>query len=217
MKKILISLLTISLGFNVYLLSIETVIEDNFDSDLPGDVNDAITLAQSSVEKKSVTTNCDNNTIKDNDSVLLDEHVGKKHIENKITDVKNESEETASSKAFDRIQQKWFENSNEFFEQELGLSNDQIAQFHELKVQRTQELDDHILPRLEEHRKANGEKVPYLFTMEDSIFMGNLNQRYMKRLKEVFGDYAFEQYQQFKTKFNQKLMAKKQNNMLIDF
>lgn len=124
-----------------------------------------------------------------------------------------------NSKDFEhnRTQQYWFELSNELFEKKLKLTQSKISLYHELRSQRSVELDNYIIPKLDEHYESNGEGAPYILTMQDSVFMGKLNQKYMEKFKTLIGSGAFDEYQKLKSSFNRELTLKNKKELLIDF
>lgn len=116
-----------------------------------------------------------------------------------------------------QTQQLWFEKSNELFEKKLKLSAKKISLYHELRSKRSVELDEYIMPKLDEHYETHGEDSPYILTMQDSVFMGQLNEKYMIKFKSQIGEDVFDEYQKLKSQFNRQLTLKDKKELLIDF
>lgn len=113
-------------------------------------------------------------------------------------------------------QQKWLVQSSEFFKQKLGLSDHQIMSFHSLKSSREQELNAYIIPKINAYHLKYAQS-PYIYSMQDSVFIGRLNEKYMARLKKLMGQKNFKLYESFKNSFNRKLISLKQDHKIIDF
>lgn len=125
--------------------------------------------------------------------------------------------EDSEEHEYNRTQQTWFEKSTDLFENKLKMSKEKITFYFDLRSQRSNELDDYIIPKLDAHYEKNGEGSPYVLTMEDSVFMGELNRKYMNKLKDLIGSEYFDQYESLKSDFNRELTLNDKKEMLIDF
>lgn len=196
MKKLLLLLLTLSVGFNFYLIDVEYVVQDDFsnDSDEIIEMNkvvDEVKLAQSSVSKSIKTCSCEKSS-----ALNLKKDLG---ISNPVKE-KDNFDEFAAREKLQALHKEWLEKSDSFFMDDLRLSQDQIMKYHELSVLRQKEMDDYFNAKME--AQVDGETT-YMYDSEDTIFMGKLTEKYNELLKGNFGKDAYKRYQAFVQKHNQ--------------
>jgi hypothetical protein len=196
MKKLLLLLLTLSVGFNFYLIDVEYVVQDDFNNDSDeiiemNNVVDEVKLAQSSVSKSKDSCACDK-TIK----LDLKKELG---ITNSVKE-KDTFDEFAAQEKLQSLHKEWLEKSDDFFVDDLRLSQEQIMKYHELSVLRQKDMDDYFTAKMED--KISGETT-YMYDSEDTIFMGKLTEKYNDLLKGNFGGEAYSRYQAFVLKHNQ--------------
>lgn len=200
MKKYLVLALVCSLGLNLYLVNVEYVVQDDFEKDydqLPEQkINDQVTIAQSALQKKNQNNcQCDCNKINANKNMIVKDEI--------IAERKDQLSEEVIREKIEQGNQQWLENSENFFMDDLRLSPDQIARYRDLNIQRQNEISKYF----EQKTKVNGDDSPetYLFTSEDTIFMGKLAEKYEKMLKDNFGDENYQRHREFIKKHNNKL------------
>ena len=104
-----------------------------------------------------------------------------------------------------RINQNANKSIAEFLEYKVGLNYEQVDEYYNLKDKRQKEIDDFINERFAE-MKENGAKHLVL-SMEDTIEMGKINQKYLDKLKKNIGMDAYERYQDFKQNLNNKAQS----------
>lgn len=202
MKKLLVLLLTVSVGFNFYLIDVEYVVQDDFNNEPEYydeiknvDVSDEVKLAQSSISKKqNKRCSCDDANKKISKNSKQTEPQKKDEIEGK-----KEIDEVVVRERLQELHKEWLEKSDRFFVDDLRLSQDQILKYHELSVLRDKEIDDYWNVK---HGDNQG-NTTYIFDSNDTIFMGKITEKYNNLLKENFGQESFSRYQDFLQKHNQ--------------
>jgi hypothetical protein len=196
MKKVLLLLLTVSIGFNFYLIDIEYVVQDDFNGrDIEEyrnevkNVVDEVKLAQSSVSKNSKSCVCDKSAKVDLKKDLNIDNSDKENFD-----------EVAVREKMQNLHKEWLEKSDNFFVDDLRLSQDQIMKYHELSVLRQKDMDDYFTAKME---GKSSEETTYMYDSEDTIFMGKLTEKYNNLLISTFGEGAYGRYQAFVQKHNQ--------------
>jgi len=196
MKKLLLLLLTLSVGFNFYLIDVEYVVQDDFNNESEeiiemNKVEDEVKLAQSSVSKSESSCSCEKAN-----SLNLKKDLG---IANNVKE-KEVFDEFAAQEKLQALHKEWLEKSDNFFMDDLRLSQDQIMKYHELSVLRQKEMDDYFNAKME--AQVDGETT-YMYDSDDTIFMGKLTEKYNELLVANFGKDAYKSYQAFVQKHNQ--------------
>lgn len=205
MKKILILSLLISVSFNLYLVNVEYVVKDDFESDYapinePLERVDEVKLAQSSVLKKQILK--PKKSCKCSESLRAAKEEMSDNLEGQITEAQKYSEQYIQEQVEKKLAQ-WVEDSDKFFYDELGLSSEQIARYRELARSRQKEIDAYFSKK---HKASDkGEEVAYLYTSDDTIFMGKITEVYEEALKEVFGADNLSRYKNFVNEHNSLL------------
>lgn len=120
---------------------------------------------------------------------------------------KNETgpEEDANSereirKAYEELKRVFENQFEKFAYEDLRLMDSEISFYQDLKSQREKELLDYLTPKIEENVQNNGEY--YIYSSEDMIFVGKLNEKYHALLKESWGLDAFSRFQKFLKEYN---------------
>lgn len=211
MKKVLLVLLMGSVGLNIYLMNVEVVIKDDLDNEMIMPMDDEISLAQSGIQKPAkklaAKVECE--------PKIIEKIVYKEKAPEEKEEIEIKSSNKKAPMDIKEVHANWFAESNEFFENRLALTADQVASYYDLKTRREQEINGYIMPKMEESREQ-GQAV-YMFTAEDTIAIGKINQRYLEKLKEAFGDIAYQEYQQFKSTYNQRLIHNDNSSYTIEF
>ena len=201
MKKALLILLVLSFGFNLYLLDYEQVIVDDFEDDAKpikrSEILDEVKVAQSSIQP---TAKLDCSCPKAIETI------------EKFSQAPSEDyDEEEVRRKLENSKSKWLADSEKFFIDEMRFSNSQVMRYHELALNRQKEIDDYFQPKMdrvvEDNERSGSKKSFYLHTTEDSIFLGNIAQKYDNLLKENFSINAFKDYKEFVRNYNQKLMT----------
>ena len=203
MKKFLLLCLLVSVGFNLYLVKYEYIVRDDFEDDYAPatemvEAVDQVKLAQSAVAKKEIlkpkkSCSCKQNTPKYAQS--FDER-----------DERAPNEKYSEDFIREQIEQKhreWLEESDKFFYEELRLSSEQIARYRELAKNRQKEIDIYFNKKHAD--LAEGETASYMFTSEDTIFMGKVTEAYEESLREAFGEENYKSHKDFINKHNSRL------------
>lgn len=212
MTKFLFSLLVLSIGFNIYLLQVETVVVDTFEEKVNPKTSDKVKMAQSAVAKncpaptQKVIYKCPDMEQQSSEQAIAPHDLyGNKH----------ENELGQQMANYDELQQKWFEKVNDFLELELRLQPEKIAHFHELKSKRNQELDDFFTKLMQKlQAEGNAEDAPFYPSAEDTIEIGKINLKYEKQLLDLLGEQDMQAYQNFKQAFNK---SNQNSHVMIDF
>ena len=212
MKSFLALAFTFSLSLNVYFLITEVAYIETIEDDL-----DSFTARPAQVGKLA------KNDQENSDKLNLTQAAIKKECEcnkpselNKVRDEfmqadKNEKSEEEkeedfafSEEEYQRASKEFYDNAykkiGDFLEYKVGLNYEQVDKYYELKNQRQEEIDTYINQRFKE-MKDNGAKH-LILSMEDTIEMGKINQKYLDKLKKNVGQDAYERYQEFKQQLN---------------
>lgn len=207
MKKLLFISLLISLGFNFYLYKSQYVIVDDFADDqldqIPAQepMNDQVKLAQSSIKK---TTDCESLNKKKSlphQKALKTTPYMEQDQDEEFSDLRDDVLRRKMEESYDQ----WLVKSDNFFYEDLRLSREQVARYRELSAQRQQEISQYF--ELKRASSDDSNAQAYLFTTEDTIFMGNLAQKYERLLKENFGEKNYRRHKKFIKRHNAQVMS----------
>lgn len=206
MKKFLTFCLVISVGFNLYLYNTEYVVHDDFNDEyddftpeLP--VNDHVKLAQSAISKEDC-------------GPVKKAFLRRKPTQKKNTNTKDEvnKEDDAPMLSEVEIREKlearyneWVEKSDNFFIDELELTAEQVAAYRNLSKQRQSEITDYFNRKTKD--ASEDSPASYMFTSDDTIFMGKLAQKYESLLKENFGEENYKKHKNFIKNHNDTIMT----------
>lgn len=218
MNKLLTFIFIVSLSLNIYFLTTKTAyvetVSDSFDTyktkpnhKLP--VEDEINLAQASIKK----TECP--PPQNIDEVKQEFMQAPSQVE-----LEKDDEFVFDEKEYQKASEQFYESANkkiaEFLEYKVGLNFEQVDKYYELKNNRQKEIDEYIQSRFSEMQE-NGAKH-LILSMEDTIEMGKINQKYLERLKSNIGDDAYERYQDFKQALNNQSQSEENfYGFFIDF
>lgn len=209
MKKFLTICLVFSVGLNLYLINTEHVVRDDLEADLedferaPVVMNDKIQLAQSAIKKDS--SGCDNKKTK-----IIKRKIKRvsKHNQAEIEDVQGNEKSFTEEEIREKLEvsyQQWLDKSENFFIEDLRLSAEQIAAYRSLSSQRQNDINAYF----DQKTKGGTDTSPsaYMFTSEDTIFMGKLAQKYERQLKEAFGEKNYRKHKNFLKNHNNSAMT----------
>jgi len=171
---------------------------------------DSVHLTQSSIKKEDCTSLVTSKEKTQEDEDNFDEEF---EPADKAAFMDDRTYQEESEKYFKAANQK----ISEFLEIKLGLSFEQINLYEKLKVGRSQEIDKYIDERMNQMKEQGNSTM--ILSMEDSIEIGRINQKYLDRFKKNIGSEAYSRYQDFKRDFNNK-MANDPNNQfpfLVEF
>ncbi len=215
MKKLIFPVIfTISIGLNFYLLSgdSELLVSDDLDDALYEEVNDQISVAQSAIKKTDLLAHKKSHH-KQNIKVIENEINTANEPDHQ--DDRGYSEDKASEdfeRNYEQSKLKWDQDSQDYFERELGLRIEAYETYLELQKLREKEVSNYMTPKIED---ANGE--PYLFTLEDNIEIGKINSKYLKQLKDTMGAESYERYINFRQNYNKKLITSGNAHFYVEF
>lgn len=114
-----------------------------------------------------------------------------------------EEEEVSSAQIkFDDLQKDFSNKFQKFTYEDLRLSESQVLFYNDLKNERQKELEEYLSPKWEEMRNKGEPTEYYVYTSEDLIFLGKLNDRYLTELRRDWGSDAFDRYQKFLSDYN---------------
>lgn len=204
MKRFLSISLLVSVGLNLYLLNGEFIFRDDFSEDTnefaPQEtVGDQVKLAQAALKKESCE--CKKPALVRRKRKVL-KKAQKDIFEQKVAQEKEISEDEMREK-MEASYQAWMDKSENFFIEDLHLNAEQIAAYRELSARREAEISNYFTQKT----KERGNPAAYLFTSEDTIFMGRLAEKYEGQLKEVFGEENYKKHKSFISKHNGSAMA----------
>ncbi len=207
MKRFLTFCLVISVGFNMYLYNTEYVVRDDFNDnydhitpEIP--VNDHVKLAQSAILKKE---DCG----ADQKAFLRRKPTQKKNASTKDEiDKEDEAPMLSEVEIREKLEARyneWVEKSDNFFIDELDITAEQVAAYRNLSKQRQSEITDYFNRKTKDAKEDS--PSAYMFTSDDTIFMGRLAQKYENLLKENFGEENYKKHKQFIKNHNDTIMT----------
>ncbi|MFT6631041.1 MAG: hypothetical protein ACJAS4_000987 [Bacteriovoracaceae bacterium] len=209
MKKLIFGgILVGSVALNIYLINTEVIVKNDLDSDFM-EMNDEITIAQSAVKKPRIV-------IKNHKKNI--EKISKDLMPEKVSEASDASEYTEDRYPVDdqdqyqKSKEVWKENVTSFLDLDLKLDVEQIESYFKLEKQREMEISSFMSPKIGEENDG-----PYLFTVEDNVALGKINEKYLKKLKISFGDEAYTQYIKFRQNTNKKLIKSGDSHYFAEF
>jgi hypothetical protein len=209
MKKLIFGGILIgSVALNIYLINTEVIVKNDLDSDFM-EMNDEITIAQSAVKKPRIV-------IKNHKKNI--EKISKDLMPEKVTEVRDAPEYTEDRYPVDdqdqyqKSKEVWKENVTSFLDLDLELDVEQVESYFKLEKQREMEISSFMSPKIGEENDG-----PYLFTVEDNVALGKINEKYLKKLKTSFGDEAYTQYIKFRQNTNKKLIKSGDSHYFAEF
>lgn len=204
MKKFLAFSLVCSLGLNLYLFNSEYILRDDFEADLEefeyesAVINDSVQLAQSGIQKQ--TADCEPKA-----KIIRK----KKIIKTQMKEEPNHGDEEISHEevraSLEESYQKWIDKSENFFIEDLQLNAEQIAEYRKLSAQRQNEISSYF----DKKTKGGTDDSPsaYIFTTDDTIFMGRIAEKYERLLKASFGEENYLKHKNFIKNHNNSSMT----------
>ncbi len=210
MKKLLFGgILLGSLSLNVYLLNTEVIVSNNLEEDT-FEVNDEISVAQSAVKKEKKFKEKHFQNIRNIKQDLLPEYKTKdaekktEYLEDKVPD--------DYERDYEKAKVVWEEKVTEYLEMDLNLDSLQIDNYFALSKDREKAISDYITPKVEESSDRT-----YMFSLEDNIEIGKINERYLGRLKSTLGEEAYNEYVKYRRKHNKNSMSSSSGNYFVEF
>jgi len=209
-KKIFFyTILSASVGLNLYLFTVEEKEIDNLDQ-TPEIKIDKIKLAQSAIKKSQMHANQKAKNIKQiKESILLNQQ--------ESTEDKSEIKEAISpdyEQNYEKAKNNWNEEIRAYFEVDLGLMPEQVDKYIELARDREIEISK-MMDETFKKSDLNPDE-PYLFTLEDNINLGKINQKYSIELRRIIGAEAYNQYVKQRNKMAMK-MIKDGHGFIVEF
>jgi hypothetical protein len=210
MKKLIFGgILVGSVALNIYLINTEVIVKNDLDQDFMEEMNDEITIAQSAVKKPRITIKNHKKNIEKISQDLLP-----KTNSNKV-EASDYTDETYPGKGPDEYQKSkdvWKENVTSFLDRDLNLQEEQVESYFNLDQAREFEISDFMGTKVGEH-----EDEPYLFTVEDNVALGKINEKYLNKLKASFGEEAYKQYIKFRQESNKRNMKNRDSHFYAEF
>lgn len=204
MKKLLVLLLVISIGINIYQLREEKLVKDTFEDEIVS--SDRVTVAQSAIKpkcgpaKEKIIYKCPNEIENEIEEGL----VSSAQSAIQPVDEQNgiESKPGIEMVAFEKFYSKWKGRRDEFLEFELGFSPDKVQRYNEILELRSQEISEALSDKIAEYAKEYGEGASYPLQPADMMVLGQINYKYESELKDLFGEADYEEYSRFRRNFN---------------
>lgn len=204
-------LLLVSLIFNVYLgyklwtvePKIKYVSEKRESSDVRKVQEDSVQVKNAALKK---------NEIKEEIKEKVKEKIQKEEV------ISPEEKSLLVQEEFDSLQRDFHRAFEEFTFDELRLSESQVLFYHDLKNERQKEIHDYLAPKWEELKKRGEDTSYYVYSSEDLIFVGKINDKYLSSLRREWGEDAFERYQNFLSEYNNAQISNGNDiKFMIDF
>lgn len=210
MKKIIFgSLLLGSVTLNIYLINTEVIVSNDLDSDLI-ELNDEITIAQSALKKPKITIKNHKKVIEKISQDLMPE---KKNSPLEKTEVSEEKYPAIDGQdQYEKSKELWRESVTSFFDMDLQLDPRQIESYFKLEKEREAEISRFMAPKIGDENDG-----PYLFTVEDNVALGKINEKYLNLLKSSFGKEAYDEYIQFRQSTNRRLIKSGDTHFYAEF
>ncbi|MEX0798033.1 MAG: hypothetical protein WD025_01225 [Bacteriovoracaceae bacterium] len=221
MNKVLFLLLSASVGLNVYLVNVEVIVKDDLDQEYVEPANDRISLAQAGIQKNSgkavqkiKAKECEPKIV---EKIVYKEREAREERElardyrrDEFEQVENELSEEEYRRLSERYSQNWKRESQNFFEYGIGLTPNQQDDYERLKTARENEIS-----RMIHEKKNNLPKGSQSFALspEEMIELGKINEKYTTKLKNLFGQNAYQEYLSFRKSYNQKILRESQDGM----
>lgn len=216
MKRIFATFFISSLALNIYLLNTEVAYEettfDNLDENyraIPRPVieQDQVELAQAAIKKDCNCPSISQNKMNSDQDKVEQENAS-------MSDELEFDEEV-----YQRESKEFYESANkkiaEYLEYNAGLNVEQVDLYYQLRDDRQKEIDAFVKGRFDE-MESNGAKHLFL-SLEDTVEMGKINQKYLEKFKNSVGDRAYEMYQGFKERLNTRSQDNNKFAFFIDF
>lgn len=212
MKKFIFgSLLIGSFGMNIYLMNSEVVIHDEFDDEILEEIDDEITLAQSAIQKIE-RGNFRSPTITEKPKIAESRPL--KDVINSSTKEKAEQfDEYDYSKQLEQVRSDWNRKLMDVLITDLKISEDVLVDYQEMQKNLRKETDNFMQPLLENYSSDE----PYFFTIEDSVAISKINEKYIDKLKKLLGDAGYQLYKKTRIEYNKKMIEQEKFQYNIDF
>lgn len=213
MKKLFFySLLTGSLGLNLYLLNSETVVKDELDSDqIIERIDDEVSIAQSALKLEKPKKSQHKKNIKNIRENFLPEKSIDSKEERKVNN--DQTPEENFDIDYEESRNIWKEKARDYLEVELRLPVEDIETYFNIQAEREKAIGEFMAPKFE---NMNPDE-PYFFTVEDNVAMGKINEFYLSKLKEQMGKSAYKDLNAFRQKYNQQMIKEGKGYQFIEF
>lgn len=144
-----------------------------------------------------------------------------KKPQERIKEEKSLTEEEKSvlvQEKYDSLQRDFHKAFENFTYDELRLSESQVLFYNDLKSERQKEIQDYLTPKWEELKKKGEDIEYYVYSSEDLIFIGKINDKYLSALRSEWGSDAFDRYQSFLSQYNNAQITNGNDiKFMIDF
>ena len=211
MKKLIFGgILVGSVALNVYLINTEVIVKNDLDSDFM-EMNDEITIAQSAVKKPKIVIK---NHKKNIEKISQDLLPKKKKLKKESSEYTDESYPGKGPDEYQKSKEVWNENVTNFLDLELNLEEDQVESYFTLEKARDFEISDFMVTKM---GQGEDEETPYLFTVEDNVALGKINEKYLNKLKASFGEDAYDKYIKFRQESNKRNMKNRDSHFYAEF
>lgn len=211
---ILGTFLICSLILNLFqLMDNETIVYDDLSSELGHDIKvaqkkDLVNTGQASIKNNSKLVN--NKSHKGNlgkfkESVLgvtpdesesgpmLKTHINEQFIESEI----------------DKAKEVWREKATDYFVGELRFDAEQIEEYFSIGNEREAQISEYL------QEKIDGEST-FIYTVENMVEENEINLKFLKKMKELFGEAGYEKYKVYRDKYNQEMMDRDEGYFPIE-
>jgi hypothetical protein len=189
-----------SISLNLYLLNTDVLVSDTLDTeeaDFQTQRLDQLSMTQSSL-KKQITPKLNKKN----------SHEQAKHKKKAIKEKVGDDFE----KKYMAAQEKWKENLSEFLTHELQLDPQMEHTYQKIKSQRADAISKYF-----DDKKDLNPDLTYLYTIEDGIALGKLDEHYYHKMQDHLGTETFQRYLRFRKQFNQKMLESEDGHFMVDF
>lgn len=190
MNKFLALALCSSIGMNVYLMTEEVAVHDDLDTEMIEEVDDAISLAQSGIQRQEADIKKEKNF-----------RSPPRAVEEK--DFKEEDFDEAEYTEFIRKNsQAWKQRVTDLVEVKLGLPTTVVGKYEMIKLKRDEEIDAFF------NAKRQQDDEVYYVDLEDRVALAEIDKKYLSSIKKLFGE-NYERFQKLRAEYNQENRSQK--------
>ena len=106
---------------------------------------------------------------------------------------------------FEKVEKDWGDRMERLFVQELGLSRDDLMEYHKMRAGFEQDKLAAFEEFHEQMLEKHGEKYTYSPSREEEEFEKQIREKYSQALRKRIGEDRFERWSQEREAFNEQL------------
>lgn len=191
----------------------ETVVYDDLSNDLGHGIEiahkkDQVNTAQASIKNNSKLVN--NKSHKGNLGKFKESVLGVSSEQDQSGPMmKTEINQNFNESEIDRAKEVWREKATEYFVGELEFDPEQIEEYFSIGNNREAEISEYL------QEKIDGEST-FIYTVENMVEENEINIKFLKKMKSLFGESGYEKYKVYRDKYNQEMMDRDEGYFPIE-